>query len=116
MAFSNIYLEEITLASVETVGKQERETTWVRKDGGYGFRRYHREDGKWLDSGYILEGKPSGFADRLVVGQGRKKKNRDDGWGLCLSNQRDGGALHSDREDWGLFGHITFEMPIHDLT
>lgn len=40
MAFSNIYFEEITLASMETVGKLERETTLVRKDGGYGFRRY----------------------------------------------------------------------------
>lgn len=34
----------------------------------------HREDGKWLDTGYILEEEPAGFADGLVVGQDGKKK------------------------------------------
>lgn len=43
-----------------------------------------------------------------------RKTPRDDAWGFNLSNQGDGGALYSDRENWGLSGHDTFEMPICD--
>lgn len=95
MAFSSICFEVVTLASVGTVGKQDtREGAHlcVREEDGSGLGWCRNDDGKGLDSRYILEVEPTQFADGLVVGQDGKRGTRDDSWGFHLSNQADGRA------------------------
>lgn len=68
----------------------------------------------WLQTHF--RGRASRICWWLVGGQDGKERGRDGTWGFNLSNQGDGGALTVMGRTGVFFGHITFEIPIYDLT